>query len=151
MEGNSDVADNSVIASDAKQSNDGDGDLQAQAVPINPWSIPNIADVYTVTFKVAGVNPDKKIEVAKDELCPKQTPPKATSGEVFSGWYYEDEIGNEQAFDFDTVKITKDLTITAHFAVTGHTVQFLSGTVDDNNSVVLYSASAADGGTLPEV
>ncbi|MDR0854563.1 MAG: InlB B-repeat-containing protein, partial [Clostridiales Family XIII bacterium] len=107
-------------------------------------------DTYIVTFKVAGVNPDKKIEVAKGELCPKQAPPKAPNGEVFAGWFY-DELGAEQEFDFGTVQITKNLTVTAKFDVTGHTVQFLSGSVDDNDSVVVYSASVADGGTLSEI
>jgi uncharacterized repeat protein (TIGR02543 family) len=117
---------------------------------ISPLSVPDISDVCTVTFKAAGSPDDKKVEVAKGEKCPVQSPPAAESGKVFAGWYYIDEEDAEHQFNFSSDIITEDLTLTARFDVAGYTVQFLSGSLLDG--VVLYSANvSSSGATLAAV
>lgn len=56
------------------------------------------------------------IPVTHDEPIPEVSRPARpadTEAETFIGWFYKDENGEEQAFDFATMTITKEMTIYA--------------------------------------
>jgi uncharacterized repeat protein (TIGR02543 family) len=176
-EGNSDsaiAADSPVIPASEPESTsgtDGDGNLQVQAVPINPWSaanitdvpvqdllsilsVPGISDEYTVTFESEGAT-YKTVTVAKNQASPAVANP-TSAGKVFTGWIYTDTTVPlnpvERPFNFiddaNATIITGNLTVTATFAASTHKVYFMSADpandTETSKAFVLYTAEVAD-------
>ena len=113
-----------------------------------PAPAPAPTPTYTVTFDSQGGSAVDPQTVEHGELATEPTDPTKT-GHTFGGWYKESGCTN--AWDFDTDKVTSDVTLYAQWTINSYTVTFdKNGGDTEADPMIKPATHGGNVGTLPE-